>query len=353
MTTFPKFWKFTTLPEEALSALCSAHIALDVKNYREKRNTSTSISEVGLFALDKAPEKPVVKVSSKPIILATDSYSETRKLSFKTKITPNFLKQGIIKPRVEKSQAEQKFRVKAKAEVFTPVWVCNLQNNLIDDEVVGAGAFNNISKDNQKEWTPSTSPVVFPDGYSWANYVASRRLEMAAGEGPYLMSPYDATTGVYMPVRNEAGRFQRIGLLDRKLRVVTENVATLEEWEVAAKIALKSTYGYEWQGDNLVLARLNMVNTYFDYLVDFVAHVNGSKFLEDGFLKERVTEIAEIASWQLWQMDGLKQVVPDSCTEACEACKKKTRSNHAGLLPVIKWGSTHLPFEDFLPSPVG
>lgn len=38
----------------------------------------------------------------------------------------------IIRPRVDKSKEEQRARVQKKAEVFTPSWICNNMNNLID-----------------------------------------------------------------------------------------------------------------------------------------------------------------------------------------------------------------------------
>ena len=44
---------------------------------------------------------------------------------------------------------------------------------------------------------------------------------------------------------------RRIGILDRKLRVVSENVTTEDEWRKYATHAVQSTYGYEYQGDNL------------------------------------------------------------------------------------------------------
>lgn len=52
---------------------------------------------------------------------------------------------------------------------------------------------------------------------TWKSYVKYTRLEMTCGEALYLVSRYDNTTGEYFSVR------QRVGLLDRKLRVVGEN----------------------------------------------------------------------------------------------------------------------------------
>lgn len=39
----------------------------------------------------------------------------------------------IIQLRVRKIKAEQQSRIRDKAEVFTPSWICNAQNNLVDD----------------------------------------------------------------------------------------------------------------------------------------------------------------------------------------------------------------------------
>ena len=38
----------------------------------------------------------------------------------------------VIRPRVDKAAEEQRKRVEKRAEVFTPSWICNKQNNLVD-----------------------------------------------------------------------------------------------------------------------------------------------------------------------------------------------------------------------------
>ena len=45
--------------------------------------------------------------------------------------------QEMIRPRAVKSKEEQTQRAKNKAEVFTPSWICNAQNNLIDEAWFG------------------------------------------------------------------------------------------------------------------------------------------------------------------------------------------------------------------------
>ncbi len=54
----------------------------------------------------------------------------------------------------------------------------------------------------------------------WEDYIDSKRLEITYGEAPYLVSRYDASTGEMIDIH------KRIGILDRKLRVVNENVNT-------------------------------------------------------------------------------------------------------------------------------
>src|SRR5690606_8313971 len=98
----------------------------------------------------------------------------------------------------------------------------------------------------------------------------------------------------------------RIGILDRKLRVVNENLDSINEWLKAAKTAYKSTYGFEWQGDSLLLARESL-------LITFVENFT-LKFETEPPL-DCLQNIAEIISWNIWQMDGLKGIIPNSCKD--------------------------------------
>ncbi|MDR2381736.1 MAG: restriction endonuclease subunit M, partial [Bifidobacteriaceae bacterium] len=167
---------------------------------------------------------------------------------------------GVIRPRVEKSRTRQGGRVKDKAEVFTPSWLCNEQNNLVDEAWFGrTGVFNTAIR---RGWRTTMSPIRFDaEGErTWQRYVGERRLEAACGEAPYLVSRYDATTG--QPIALQ----RRIGVLDRKLRVVTERCHDEDEWLRWARRAFQATYGFEFQGDNLLLARENLLATYVDYI---------------------------------------------------------------------------------------
>lgn len=355
-----KGYTLDKLPLAAQRALLRSHILKNGPEYRgylqakraQEKAAKEASSGVGLFgsglSLVESKLLKVVKpeiARGNGIIWATDSY-DGHGVNFETPMVRELV-QHIV-PRSEKAKAEQKKRTKDKAEVFTPSWVCNLQNNLVDDEVLYEGAFNS-SDSAAKSWQVNGEPIDFSKAkarkndpnYSWLHYVMSQRLEITCGEGPYLMSRYDTVTGVEIPVKDSEGNFQRIGLLDRKFRVIAENVkpGDRETWMGAARLALLATYGYEWQGDNLLLARLSFLNTFVDYYMDFV----GEKVPTDV-----LTEVADLASWQLWQMDGLKMVTPLSCSDDCKSCEKKLRTDHDGKLPLIHWGERLVIFEEFL-----
>lgn len=171
----------------------------------------------------------------------------------------------LLRPRVNKSKAEQEYRSRDKAEVFTPAWICNKQNNLIDAAwFSGTSPFNIENDDNTWESATGKIPFPTPDGKTWQDYVKDTRLEMACGEAPYLVSRYGVVSGMDIPIK------ERIGVLDRKLRVVSENVDNVREWIKWATIAYQNTYGFEWQGDNLLLAREAVTNMiiHADFMVN-------------------------------------------------------------------------------------
>lgn len=201
----------------------------------------------------------------------------------------------IIQPRVMKSEELRQQRTRKRAEVFTPSWLCNKQNNFVDVEWFGRENVFNESVDST--WRATIEKVLFPEKNTrtWKKYVDSRRLELTCGEAPYLVSRYDTVTGAIIDVE------QRIGILDRKLRIVNENAANEDEWLRWATRAFQSTYGYEFQGDNLLIARLNLILTFVENL-----HYRWKR--EAGYID--LQKIARIISWNVWQMDGLLGTVP-------------------------------------------
>ena len=170
----------------------------------------------------------------------------------------------LIKPRFMKSKADQNRRKKSRAEVFTSPSICKMQNDLVVDG-----------------WNES--------------FLDAKMLEITCGEAPYLVGRYNVVDGSPIEIPD------RIGLLDHKLRLVNRLAEDQNDWCNLARRAYQSIYGYEFQGDNLLLARCNVLLTAEDYCRE--------KFCESPpfeFLKE----LAEIVSWNLWQFDGIKNTVP-------------------------------------------
>ena len=177
----------------------------------------------------------------------------------------------IIKPRVLKSKEAQTDRVKDMAEVFTPSWVVKRMVDYI------------------------APPQPSASGEGACDFVTLRCMELTCGEAPFLASRYDATTGEPIAIG------ERVGVLDRKLQLVNSQQLSDKEWLAEARKAFQSTYGYEWQGDSLLLARENLLYTFADYYEARFGTAPEVMLLQ---------EFAEIISWNLWQMDGLTYRIP-------------------------------------------
>ena len=207
---------------------------------------------------------------------------------------------GVIKPRIAKEQEKQSQRTKSRAEVFTPSWLCNQMNNDLDGVWFGRrDVFNTeaIADGGAKTWASTNEPIAFPKskGRGWHAYVEVPRLEITCGEAPFVCSRYDTVTGDELPVR------ERVGFLDRKLRIVTEKTKTRREWLRRALDALRATYGFEYQGDSLLIARINVLETFAEHLRDRW----GSDPEQD-----ELEQAAWIVSWNFWQMNGFTDAVP-------------------------------------------
>jgi len=284
--------------------------------------------------------------TEKNIIWGTNNYEHLGdSYNHNTLILPELItgKNGnLIMPRIEKDKTLQLSRSKNMAEVFTPSWVCNSQNNMIDDRWFDRkNVFNYEVEDvDGLPWKVNIQKVYFPENRTWKDYINDKRLEIACGEAPYLTSRYDTTTGEFIPVSS------RVGIIDRKLRIINENIENHDEWLDATQVAYESCYGYEWQGDNLLLAREAMLIT---FLENHILKFNKEPSLES------IKNIAHIISWNIWQMDGLKGVVPYTCTTEslsttdlfghnetkdyfCTGCKKDQITKHNGVYcEVMDW----------------
>lgn len=172
-----------------------------------------------------------------------------------------------IRPRNKKTRTDKSNRAKNKAEVFTPSYICKIQNDSVDEFTLKEHCF-------------------------WQDFVLLKMLEITCGEAPYLTNRYDVIKGKYIDPENRAG------LLDRKLKIISANTQDEKDWILWAKKAVQSVYGYDIQGDNVYLARRNIIFTVSEYF-----YSKYKKALEQNTLKE----LAEIVSWNVWQMDGLVQ----------------------------------------------
>ncbi len=230
------------------------------------------------------------KTTKANILWATDAYQKMgsdyeRDKEIKTDLITGE-HSGVIKNRARKALEQQTERTRQHAEVFTPLWICKMMNEAADE-----GWFP------KKKPHPfdQPEPVKFLSKTRWWRYVDARRLEITCGEAPYLVSRYDVSTGESIPIEN------RIGLLDHKLRVVNENTADEAEWMKWTLRAFQSIYGYEFQGDNVLIARVNLLMTFEDYLQERWRRKP---------TYEEYRKVANVIVWNIWQMDGLTGTIP-------------------------------------------
>ncbi|MEG0864559.1 MAG: Eco57I restriction-modification methylase domain-containing protein [Clostridia bacterium] len=239
----------------------------------------------------------VDKSAYRNLIWATDTYEGLgESYSPNHEMTPRLVSgmgSLLIQPRTAKTADDQQARTKKHAEVFTPAWICNRMINHCD--AVWFGREDVFNQECGTDWTPTQEKIVFPKPKKWQHYVDSRRLEITCGEAPYLVSRYDASTGDSIPFEH------RIGLLDRKLRIVNENTADEADWLKWTLRAFQSVYGFEFQGDSLLIARINLLSTFMEALE--------ARWHRAATRKE-LHAIANVIAWNLWQMDGLKGTVP-------------------------------------------
>ena len=277
------------------------------------------------------------KTTSKNIMWATDSYESKGEMFVPLAPISIDLVTGtngsLIQPRALKSKEEQLYRTRDKAEVFTPLSIVKEMNDACDT--------NRVTKNN------------------WQEYVALLKLEITCGEAPYIVSRYDPVSDKQelLPLPN------RVGFLDKKLSVVSKYCVTSDDWLKWSKIAFQSSYGYEWQGDSLLIARENLLYTFIDYYEE--------KFNKAPTLNLQ-KEIADIIAWNIFQMDGLRYVIPMSCKnekvvikgeetlfdkkddyimeKPCPGCEKKTAQNHNGkYVTIMDWvKETPIKFVDIV-----
>ena len=217
------------------------------------------------------------RTTKKNIVWATHSYELLGKgFAPSNRITPSRVTgayANLIQPRSEKSKYEQKDRTKIRAEVFTPTWLVAKQNGYVESEL---------------------------GSLSLEEYVDLRWLEVTCGEAPYMVTRYDTVTGEEIPLS------ERVGFVDRKLQRISREVSNEATFYELVKKAYRASYGYEYQGDSLLLARENLLATFEDY---YLAKIGNQPTLE------QKKEIATIISYNVFQMDGLEKNSPYSASQ--------------------------------------
>jgi len=209
----------------------------------------------------------------KNIIWANDNYTSygSKLYGARKQIKPELITGAMghmIIPRALKSKEIRKRRTKSNAEVYTPTWIVKKQNDEVE---------KNYQEDDLE------------------TYIKRTWLEITCGEAPYIASRYEMDTGEIIPLG------LRVGFLDRKLKKINHEIADKAEWQRLVELAYKSSYGFEWNGDSLFIARENLLYTYIDYYLDKWQSAPIISLLKD---------IAEIISYNLFQMDGLNYTIP-------------------------------------------
>ena len=231
------------------------------------------------------------KATKGNILWATDAYAELGEwYSPGNEIRPQRITgewSDLIKTRARRAMEQRTERTRQHAEVFTPLWIVKKMNDFADEQWFKRKSGIYKLTDEGK--------IYFSKDKHWKLYVDARRMEITCGEAPFLVTRYDVETGEVIPIED------RIGLLDRKLRAVTENTQDIEEWKTWALRAVQSVYGYELQGDNLLIARVNILCSVEEHMFHRWRQRPDKAWLE---------KLCNVISWNLWQMDGIHGCVP-------------------------------------------
>ena len=249
-----------------------------------------------LHALGLLDDLLIDRTTKRNILWATDAHSDLgSRYERDREITTDLItgeNASVIKTRARKSMEQQSERTRRHGEVSTPLWVCKKMIDHIDE--LWFRRKTGINK------TDEQGRIFFKQGRTWRHYVDNRRMEITCGEAPFLATRYDPETGEAIPIP------QRIGILDRKLRALSENAQTEEEWMEWALRAVKACYGFEFQGDSLLIGRVNVLMTFEEYLF--------ARWNRKPTPREYET-FCHIVTWNLWQMDGLTGMIPYATAE--------------------------------------
>lgn len=239
---------------------------IDIEQYKDSQSLREDESLINILLKDYT--------TNKNIKWGTDSYKEYGSGFYNNQeITQELITgwyDGFVRPRAEKDIIIQQNRQRNKAEVFTPSWVIKLQVETVLNEM---------------------------KTLTLEEFINTKWLEITCGEAPYMANRYDMSNGEMIPLE------ERTGFIDIKFNRINEENLTDKEWESLAIKIYQSSYGYEYQGDSLLLARENLLLTFIDYY-----------FYKFGkFPDEKLTlKISKIISRNVFQMNGLTYEIPYS-----------------------------------------
>lgn len=213
----------------------------------------------------------------------------------------------LVIPRAKKTREAQKERTRTKAEVFTPVLAIKTQNDALD-----------------------------PVDAKLEAYLAHRWLEITCGEAPYITTRYQMHTGDPLALS------EREGVLDRKFGRLNAADIAPDAYCDLMQLALASVYGFEYSGDSLFLARVNVL------LCCLEAHQARFGVYPDASF---VRELAHIISYNFFQMDGCTLTVPFAQVQAPPVGQVDLFDPPVVSIPMAARIKTHhtqdAPFEPF------
>lgn len=290
--------------------LLNEKVNISENNLRDKMPSVFNILLIDRTKSTKSCTQNIIWANENYIKYDVEKYSPTSEIKIEL-ITGEH--NNIIQPRALKATDLQKKRTRAIAEVFTPIETLKEQIDEID---------KNYQNDDLETYTKRT----------W--------IEITCGEGPYIVTRYNVVTGNFIYLD------ERVGFLDRKLKRINKECDIKDKWKELVNEAYKATYAFEWNGDSLLLARENLLYTYFDYYYD---KWNSEPSLED------IEEIALIISYNIFQMDGLKCIIPLSDVEPkkneqlnlfnkIEKIVKKTPNKKGQYVKIMNWKKNKMEF---------
>ena len=252
-------------------------VNISENNLRDKMSSIFNILLIDRTKSTKRCIKNIIWANENYIKYDAKKYSATSEIKIEL-ITGEY--SNVIQPRALKAAQLQKKRTRTIAEVFTPIEILKQQNDEID---------KSCQNDDLETYTKRT----------W--------IEITCGEAPYIATRYNVITGKLIDLD------ERVGFLDRKLRKINKECNIKDKWKELVREAYKASYGFEWNGDSLLLARENLLYTYFDYY-DNKTILPGQNMTNAAYM-EGVKRFCEKFADKYFKINGSKNAVDTASDE--------------------------------------